>query len=90
MLTTEIIYVQNIDCTKCMSKIVNALIKIEGVHDVSVFKEEGKVSIIGNSIPTDYIVQMLAEMGYPPTNNDTIFTKAKSFISYAIGKKSHA
>jgi copper chaperone CopZ len=90
MLTTETIYVQNIDCTKCMSKIVNALIKIEGVHDVTVAKEEGKVSIIGNGIPTEYIVQLLSEMGYPPTNNETILTKAKSFISYAIGKKVHA
>ncbi len=88
-MSIEII-VENIKCGGCANTITTKLKELEGVNDVSVNIEEGKVSIDGNEAERDTYIAALAGMGYPEVDSvqglGSVGAKAKSFVSCAIGR----
>ncbi len=71
-----------------MNSIKTALRKIKRVTDVVIFKDEDKVCISGINLERDEIVMKLAALGYPEKGDNSFISKAKSYISCAIGKVS--
>lgn len=86
MSTTETLFVENIKCGGCMKSIKEALKKMVGIQEVEVYKEEEKVCIMGIGINRALLIEKLAAMGYPEKGNNTLMSKAKSYISCAAGK----
>lgn len=84
------ITVENIKCGGCMNSIKTALIKLDDVQDITIDLETQTISIDSN-IPLDRtkIVSRLSQMGYPEVGNNTVFLKAKSYVSCAIGNMSN-
>ena len=71
-----------------MNSIRTALLKIKGVTAVDILKEEDKVSVTGVAVEKEDIVAKLASLGYPEKGNNNFMSKAKSFLSCAVGKVS--
>lgn len=71
-----------------MNSIKTALIKMNGVSNVDIFKDEDKVCVSGITLVREQIVNKLASLGYPEKGNNSLFNKAKSYVSCAIGKVS--
>ena len=71
-----------------MDSIKTTLLKMIGVSGVDVFKEEDKVCVTGVAVEREEIVAKLAFLGYPEKGNNNLFSKAKSFVSYAVGSVS--
>jgi copper chaperone len=86
MSTTETIFVENIKCGGCMKSIKSALLPIAGVDSVLVDKDRESVVVTGAAINRDSIIDKLAAIGYPEKGNNSLFKKARSFVSCAIGK----
>ena len=86
MSTTETLFVENIKCGGCMKSIKEALNKMAGIQEVEVYKEEEKICIMGVGINRGLLIEKLAAMGYPEKGNNTLMSKAKSYISCAAGK----
>lgn len=84
-MITHQIFVENIKCEGCMNSIKNALLKENGVSAVQVFLEEDKVCISGIAIDKDMLVKNLSSLGYPEKGSNNLISKAKSFVSCAIG-----
>lgn len=82
---TNNIEVENIKCSGCMNSIKTALLKIDGVENVSIDKDTETVTIYGTA-DKNILVQELSKLGYPEKGNNTFLKKAKSYISCAIGK----
>jgi copper chaperone CopZ len=85
-MTTHQIFVENIKCGGCMNSIKTALLKISGVTAVEIFKEEDKVCVSGIAIEKEMLVAKLSSLGYPERGNNNLISKAKSFVSCAVGK----
>jgi copper chaperone len=64
-MTTLQICVLNIKCGGCVNSIQTELAKINGVTNVVVSKEDGKVNISGVAFDRKFIVAKLLDMGYP-------------------------
>ncbi len=77
---------ENIKCGGCMNSIQSALMKMDGVEQVAIFKEEDKVSLIGTMMNRDQIILKLADLGYPEKGNNSLLSKAKSMISCVVGR----
>lgn len=86
MSTTETLFVENIKCGGCMKSIKEALNKMAGIQEVEVYKEEEKICIMGIGINRGVVIEKLAAMGYPEKGNNSLLSKAKSFISCAARK----
>jgi copper chaperone len=86
MNTTETIFVENIKCGGCMKSIKEALSQIRGVDTVRVDKEQDSVIVTGTDINRDSIIDKLGAIGYPEKGNNSLLTKARSFVSCAMGK----
>lgn len=71
-----------------MNSIRTALLKISGVIAVDISKEEDKVTISGVAVDKEELVMKLASLGYPEKGNNNLMSKARSFVSCAIGKVS--
>lgn len=88
MKTTLII--QNLKCNGCATTITNKLADLENVSDVQVNVEEGSVTF--NYINEEsllHVKETLKSSGYPEVGeNNPLGTKAKSYVSCAIGKMS--
>lgn len=84
-MKTEIIFVENIKCGGCMSSIKESVKKIEGVSEVAIDKDLDQVTVSGEYLNRDIIVDKLAHLGYPEKGNNNAFAKVKSYISCAIG-----
>lgn len=84
-MKTEVIFVENIKCGGCMSSIKETVKKIEGVSDVSIDKDLDQVTVSGENLNREIIVDKLAHLGYPEKGNNNAFAKVKSYISCAIG-----
>jgi copper chaperone len=86
------IRVENIKCGGCANSIEKKIRALSGVLDVVVDIENGKVVVSGESLDRDKVVQELTHMGYPETGSveglKAAATKAKSYVSCAIGKMS--
>lgn len=85
-MTTHQIFVENIKCEGCINNIKTSLIKLKGVSAVEVFNN--KVCISGNTLERDAIVKQLANIGYPEKGNNNFLSKAKSFITCSMDKRS--
>jgi copper chaperone CopZ len=85
-MTTYKIFVENIKCDGCVNSIKTALLKLKGVSAVEINKEEEKVCVSGVAIERNEFVMKLATLGYPERGNNNLISKAKSFVSCAVGK----
>ncbi len=86
MKTTVII--QNLKCAGCMGTITKNLGDIADVSDLHIELEDSAVSYNYTSEDTLALVQnKLAHLGYPiDGDKNTLGSKAKSYVSCAIGK----
>lgn len=87
MKTIEI-FVENIKCGGCMNSIKTALMKLKGVTEVQIVKEEDKVAVVGNGFDAQMVLEKLASLGYPEKGNNSLLSKAKSMVSCAVGRMS--
>ena len=78
---------ENIKCNGCMTTISNALLKIKDVDHVDINEDKETITIDGN-LDREVVLQRLADLGYPEKGNNSIISKAKSYVSCAIGKVS--
>lgn len=85
-MTTHQIFVENIKCGGCMNSIKTALLKLSGVTAVEIFKDEDRVCVSGIAVEKDVVVAKLSSLGYPQKGNNNFISKAKSFVSCAVGK----
>lgn len=86
----HIIEVENIKCGGCANTIVKRLKKVEGVADVSVDIENGRVTVETDTDNRTEIVAALHASGYPEKGSaegiEAAGAKARSFVSCAIGR----
>lgn len=68
-----------------MNSIKTALLKLSGVTAVEIFKDEDKVCVSGIAVEKETIVAKLSSLGYPEKGNNSFISKAKSFVSCAVG-----
>ena len=84
------IQVENIKCGGCANSIEKKIKAVSGVSDVVVDIENGKIVVSGESISREKVIQELTHMGYPEIGSveglKAAATKAKSYVSCAIGK----
>ncbi len=80
------IFVENIKCGGCMNSIRSALLKLEGVNDVQINKETDRVSVSGEQLNRETVINKLAALGYPEKGNNSLMSKAKSMVSCAVGR----
>lgn len=87
---TYVIEVENIKCGGCANSIRKGLLDENGVNEVEVDIEGGRVSIDGDESGRDEIAIKLAHMGYPEVGSvegmKAAAAKAKSFVSCAVGR----
>ncbi|MGZ8556982.1 MAG: heavy-metal-associated domain-containing protein [Chitinophagaceae bacterium] len=88
-MITHQIFVENIKCGGCVNSIKTALKKLKGVTAIEIIKEEDKVCVTGVAIEREEIVIKLAYLGYPEKGNNSLLSKAKSFVSCAAGNFSN-
>ncbi len=77
---------ENIKCSGCMNSIKTALMKLEGVAEVQIVKEEDKVTVSGLGFDSQAVLEKLAALGYPEKGNNSLMSKAKSMVSCAVGR----
>jgi len=85
MITFQI-FVENIKCGGCINSIKTALLKLNGVVSVEVDKTAEQISVTGIAIERNELVMKLAALGYPEKGNNNLISKAKSFVSCAVGR----
>lgn len=82
--------VENIKCGGCANSIRKGLLEHQGVTDVVVDIEGGRVTIDGDDSQRDELAMALAHMGYPEVGSveglKAAAAKAKSFVSCAVGR----
>ena len=88
----HIIEVENIKCGGCANTIMNKLNKLDGVEQVSVDIEQGRVSVDAADHSREQLVETLLQNGYPEKGTaegiQAAKAKARSFVSCAIGRVS--
>jgi copper chaperone len=86
----HVIEVENIRCGGCANTITHSLQKLDGVRNVSVDIENGRVSVTTDTDDRERLVAALLKNGYPEKGSaeglQAAKAKAKSFVSCAIGK----
>ena len=86
----HVIDVENIRCGGCANTIGKTLRKIDGVVNVDVDIENGRVTVEGGDDSREQLVAALLSSGYPEKGSaegiKAAAAKAKSFVSCAIGK----
>ncbi len=85
-MKNEIIFVENIKCGGCINSIKEHLIKIEWVNSVIIEKESEQVTVSGENLNRQNIIDKLVHLGYPEKGNNNAFAKVKSYVSCAIEK----
>ncbi len=87
---TSIIIIQNLKCGGCAKTIVTKLSELEGITNVNVNEETSAVSFdSANAKGIRLTKSKLKSIGYPSVEEEnTVFSKAKSFVSCASGKLS--
>jgi len=86
MYTT--LFIQNLKCNGCANTITNKLGSLHNVSNVIVNVEEGSVSFsYEDELALLNAKEALKINGYPEEGEDNSFgTKAKSFVSCAVGR----
>ncbi len=84
----ERIVIQNLKCSGCVNTIVHLMESFPEVSDVSVSLEDASVSFtVPDNQPAEKYRLALTGAGYPPEGEDnTLGSKAKSYVSCAIGR----
>lgn len=87
---TSIVIIQNLKCRGCAKTIVSKLSELEGITNVNVNEETSSVSFdSANAKGIRMTKSKLKSIGYPSVEEaNTVFSKAKSFVSCASGKLS--
>ncbi|RZJ34602.1 MAG: heavy-metal-associated domain-containing protein [Flavobacterium sp.] len=83
-MTLEIA-VENIKCVGCANSIESALLKLDGVEQVAVNVVENLIAVSGNPDKLE-VSDRLKELGYPAKGSNSILSKAKSYVSCALGR----
>ena len=85
-----VIEVENIKCGGCANTISTKVKAFDGVSDMNVDIEAGKVSIEGDADKRDEYAAGLAKLGYPEVGSvaglKSAGAKARSFVSCAVGR----
>ena len=84
------VQVQNLKCGGCAKTITTKLSRIENISDISIEVEKSEITFDYDSeITLLNAKEALKNAGYPEINDDnSLITKAKSYVSCAIGKVS--
>ena len=69
-----------------MNSIKTVLLKLRGVTAVEIFKDEDKVCVSGIAVEKEVVLAKLSSLGYPQKGNNNLMSKAKSFVSCAVGR----
>ena len=82
------INIQNLKCDGCGSTIAKKLNGLHGISNVSVFLEKSQVTLDCESdLNLLDAKETLKKIGYPEIGEDnSLETKAKSYVSCAMGK----
>ena len=84
------IFIQNLKCNGCATTITKKLSHLENIADIKVAVEESSVAFnYKDNLDLEAVIETLKENGYPVEGApNSLGTKAKSFVSCAIGKMS--
>lgn len=84
------IHIQNLKCGGCANTITKGIATIDSIQKISVNVEESSVTFsYENEGILDEVKSKLKTMGYPEDGEaNTLGSKAKSYVSCAIGKMS--
>lgn len=82
------ILVQNIKCHGCATMIKNKLTELNGIKDIQIDVDTGKVNFnYDNYEDLINVKKILKLLGYPEFDeSNSLLTKVKSFVSCATGK----
>ena len=64
-METEIFTVQNVKCGGCVNNIKEGLGSVPGIQNVNITIEGGQVTVEGDALSRQQIIQKLGELGYP-------------------------
>ena len=83
-----IVHIQNLKCGGCANTISKKLNALDDVSEVSIEVEDNSVTFEYSEAHTlDVVKKTLADIGYPEDGEaNTLTSKAKSYVSCAIGK----
>ncbi len=88
-----IIEVENIKCGGCANSINQKLMQLDGIEDVAVDVDAGRITLSTGQISASFrqtVLAKLAAMGYPEKGSleglGAVKAKATSYVSCAIGK----
>lgn len=73
--------VLNVMCGGCATSIQNNLKSLEGVNEVTVEIESGRVTIVGEDIDEQVVKTTLNKIGYPVDDTSDLLAKAKGLLS---------
>ena len=90
-----IIEVENIKCGGCVNSINQKLLQVDGIDDVAVDVETGRITLSTQQTSQAFrqtVLDQLTSMGYPERGSlqglGAVKAKATSYVSCAIGKMS--
>jgi len=73
-MNTIILSLKNIKCDGCVKSIKTAMEKHTNINEVTVVKETGTVTVVGQDLKNSNIIAELTELGFPE-NKKSFFTK---------------
>jgi len=84
------LYIQNLKCGGCANTITKNLTSLEGIENIIVNVEESSVGFsYSNENQLTAVKDKLKALGYPEDGEaNSLSSKAKSYVSCAIGKMS--
>lgn len=82
------ILVENIKCGGCANSIKKKLQAELNTSHIVVDVENGSIDIDIEEDKRAHAVEVLAQLGYPETGENSLGKKAKSFVSCAVGRMS--
>ena len=85
---TTTLKIQNLKCGGCANTITSKLSGLDAINDIKVIPENNSVAFsYKNETILNDAKMLLAKLGYPVLGNkNALTTKAKSFVSCAIGR----
>jgi copper chaperone len=86
----HIIEVENIKCGGCANTITSKLSRLDGVSNIQIDIEQGRITLDAPEHSRDQLVATLLASGYPERGSvegiKAAKAKARSFVSCAIGR----
>lgn len=78
-MTTHQIYVKSLHCGSCLNEIKNILQNTKGVTRLTVDQETSQISVSGDMLEKDKIVESMGAGGYHQNEETGMFSKANPF-----------